>query len=106
MGGSDAGAAAGFKLLSVAMSVWAGRELLAGRWRRGHGDGPGPGPGPGRGERDGAAPRKPPEEAVAARGPLAATERSSLLQVRARLWLGALLRCCRLSSGVFQRRLR
>ncbi|XP_068544168.1 centrosomal protein of 55 kDa isoform X2 [Anas acuta] len=58
------------------MSVWAGRELLAGRWRRGHGDGPGPG----RGERDGAAPRKPPEEAVAARGPLAAPERSSLLQ--------------------------
>lgn len=103
MGGSDAGAAAGFKLVSVAMSVWAGRELLAGRWRRGHGDGPGPGPG--RGERDGAAPRKPPEEAVAARGPLAAPERSSLLQVRAHLWLGALPRRYRLSPGVFQRRL-
>ncbi|XP_035185911.1 centrosomal protein of 55 kDa isoform X1 [Oxyura jamaicensis] len=57
-----------------AMSAWAGRELLAGRWRRGHGDGPG------RGERDGAAPRKPPEEALAAQGPLASPERSSLLQ--------------------------
>lgn len=79
-----------------AMSAWAGRELLAGRWRRGHGDGSG------RGERDGAAQRKPPEEALAARGPLAATERSSLLQVRACLWLGALLRPSRLSSGVFQ----